>query len=144
MLEASGWELAPLPLAPNGTDSTDKDIDGFVEVLEVPLDAPQVVSQLVGGPVDFLPGGRGGVLEELCPSLKQPLGSVDGLLHLSVIKAGGGEESQTACSRNQLAHGLSEHVQSHTTLGSSHHSQKCMKVFTEALHGQISKFKTLK
>lgn len=56
--------------APGGTCTTEKDIDGFVQVLQIPLYAPEVVSQLVGGPVDFLPCGRGRVLEELCPSLK--------------------------------------------------------------------------
>ena len=33
VLKTAGWKLAPLPLAPNGLGSTDKDIDGFVEVL---------------------------------------------------------------------------------------------------------------
>ena len=43
--------------APGGTDTTEKDIDGFVQVLQIPLYASEVVSQLVGGPVDFLPCG---------------------------------------------------------------------------------------
>lgn len=80
--------------APNGTDPTEKDIDGFIKVLQIPLYAAEVVSQLVGGPVDFFPCCRGGVLEELCPSLKQSLGSVDCFLYLSVIKVKGKERRE--------------------------------------------------
>jgi hypothetical protein len=71
---------------PSGTGITEKDIDSFIKVLQIPLYATEVVSQLVGGPVDFFPCCYRGVLEELRPSLKQSLGSVDCFLYLSVIK----------------------------------------------------------
>lgn len=86
MLKTTGQKLVHLSVCPKGHRQHKKDIDGFVKVLQVPLYAPEVVSQLVGGPVDFLPCGCGRVLKELCPSLKQPLGSVDSFLYLSVIK----------------------------------------------------------
>lgn len=35
----------------------EKDIDGFVKVFQVPLNGAKTVSQLIGGPVQFLFGG---------------------------------------------------------------------------------------
>ena len=86
MSETPDENLSLCLFASRGTDASEKDIDGFVEVLEVPLYAPEVVPQLVGGPVDFFPRGCGWVLEELRPSLKQSLCSVDCFLNLSVTR----------------------------------------------------------
>lgn len=77
-LFSTTWELQ---LPPKGHK---KDINGFIQVLQVPLDAPQVVPELISGPVDFFSCGDGGILQELCPPLEEPLGSVHSLLHLPV------------------------------------------------------------
>lgn len=63
-----------------------KDINGFIQVLQVPLDAPQVVPELICGPVDFFSCGNGGILQELCPPLEEPLGSVHSFLHLPAAR----------------------------------------------------------
>lgn len=39
-----------------------KDIDGLIEILQVPFDGPQTVSQLIGGPVHLLLGSTTGIL----------------------------------------------------------------------------------
>lgn len=72
---------------------TEKDIDGFIQVLQIPLYAAEIVPQLVGGPVDLFPRCCGGALQKLRPSLEQSLGSVDCFLYLSVVKVKGKEKS---------------------------------------------------
>lgn len=47
---------------PRFTHLNRKDIDGLIQVLQVPFDGPQAVAQLVGGPVHFLLGGPTRVL----------------------------------------------------------------------------------
>lgn len=39
-----------------------KDIDGLIEIFQVPVDGPQTVSQLIGGPVHLLLGSTTGIL----------------------------------------------------------------------------------
>lgn len=60
-----------------------KDINGLVEVLQVPVNGAQAVPQFISGPVNLLLGGAAGVLQQLAPSLVQTLGCVHSLLHLS-------------------------------------------------------------
>lgn len=66
--------------------ATKKDINGLIQVFQVPLDAPQVVPELISGPVDFFSCGDGGILQELCPPLEEPLGSVHSFLHLPAAR----------------------------------------------------------
>lgn len=59
-----------------------KDIDGLIEVLQVPVDGAQAVPQLIGCPVYFLFGGSAPFLQQLHPSEVEALSSVHRLLHL--------------------------------------------------------------
>lgn len=86
---AQNCPLANIPETLHQTPQRRKDIDGLIEVLQIPLYAAEVVPQLVGGPVDFFPCCCRGALKELRPSLKQSLGSVDCFLYLSVVKVKG-------------------------------------------------------
>lgn len=69
-----------------------KDINSFIQVFQVPLDAPQVIPELISGPVDFFSCGDWGILQELRPPLEEPLGGVHSFLHLPA--AGEMEEKQ--------------------------------------------------
>lgn len=62
-----------------------KDINCFIQVFQVPLDAPQIVPELISGPVNFFSRGDGGILQELCPPLEEPLGGVHSFLHLPAV-----------------------------------------------------------
>lgn len=74
-----------------------QDINGFLQVFEVPLDAAQAIPQLVGRPVQLLASDHRALLQELAPPLVQPAGRVHRLLHLAAGRgtagaAGGGGE----------------------------------------------------
>lgn len=66
--------------------SHQKDIDSLVQVLQVPLDGAQAVSELIGGPVHFLLGGSTSFLHQLGPSVMEALCCVHCFLHLPVTQ----------------------------------------------------------
>lgn len=68
---------------PPSNPPTRQDIDGLLQVFEVPLDAAQAIPQFIGRPVQLLAADRGALLQELTPALVQPAGCVHRLLHLA-------------------------------------------------------------
>lgn len=68
-----------------------QDIDGLIQVFQVPLDGSQAVPQLIGGPVHFLLGGSASFQQQLAPSAVEALRCIHGLLHLPVGKQGHNE-----------------------------------------------------
>lgn len=71
---------------PQPPKNSRKDINCFIQVFQVPLNAPQIVPELISGPVDFFSCGNGGILQELCPPLEEPLGSVHSFLHFPEVE----------------------------------------------------------
>lgn len=63
-----------------------KDIDGLIEVLQVPLNGAQTVPQLIGGPVQFLLGGSTPLQKQLIPSVMETLCCIHCLQYFTVDK----------------------------------------------------------
>lgn len=87
-----------------------QDIDGLLQVLEVPLDAAQAIPQLIGRPVQLLASDRRALMQKLAPPLVKPAGRVHRLLHLAAGRgtagAAGGRRSSLPPLRPQTSWGL--------------------------------------
>lgn len=91
--------------------SPQKDINGFLQVLQVPVNAAQAVTEFIGSPVKFLFADNRRLLKQLAPALIEPKSCVDCFLNFPVWHKEewgwgheAGELGQEVCMHGESSH----------------------------------------